>query len=100
MIRVIQSISRLLTSHSSAFVIAAIAAWCFPMLFTWVRGDVSSLILGFIMLTMGLTLTHADFRILFSWPLDVLVGACAQYSLMPLLAFALSRLVNLNRHNN
>ena len=67
MIKVIQSISRLLTSHSSAFVIAAaIAAWCFPILFTWVRGDVSSLILGFIMLTMGLTLTHADFRILFS----------------------------------
>ena len=97
MIKVIQSISRLLTSHSSAFVIAAaIAAWCFPILCTWVRGDVSSLILGFIMLTMGLTLTHADFRILFSRPLDVLVGACAQYSLMPLLAFALSRLFSLD----
>ena len=66
-----------------------------PAAFEWVRGDVQTCILGFIMLTMGMTLTTEDFRILARRPLDIFIGAVAQYSIMPLLAFSLVYLFEL-----
>ena len=88
--------SELLSGHASLFVVAAaIVAFFFPDLFAWVKGNMQTLILGFIMLTMGLTLTTNDFKILFSRPLDILIGAAAQYTLMPLIAFTLSWLFSL-----
>ena len=97
MIRLLQRTSNFLSSHSSAYVIlAAIVAFLVPETFSWVKGDVSSIILGIIMLTMGLTLSIDDFRELFHRPLDILIGACAQYTLMPLIAWGLSVLFDLN----
>ena len=97
MIRLLQRTSGFLSSHSSAYVIlAAIVAFFVPETFSWVKGDVSSIILGIIMLTMGLTLSIDDFRELFNRPLDILIGACAQYTLMPLIAWGLSVIFNLN----
>jgi BASS family bile acid:Na+ symporter len=49
------------------------------------------------MLTMGLTLTSADFRILASRPLDIFIGTLAQYTLMPLLAWGLVCVLGLPR---
>lgn len=68
---------------------AAVAAFILPELFFWVQGDVQALVLGFIMLTMGMTLRPADFRILASRPLDICIGAVAQFSIMPLAAWLL-----------
>ena len=45
---------------------------------------------------MGLTLSIDDFRELFHRPLDILIGACAQYTLMPLIAWGLSVAFDLN----
>ena len=56
-------------------------AFLVPETFSWVKGDVSSIILGIIMLTMGLTLSTDDFRELFHRPLDILIGACAQFGI-------------------
>lgn len=90
-------ISNYLASHSSLYVIlAAIVAFFIPETFNWVKGDISSLILGIIMLTMGLTLTVEDFRQLFRRPLDIFIGACAQYTLMPLIAWMLTYVFQLN----
>ena len=61
-----------------------------PVIFSWVHGDIQSLILGFIMLTMGLTLTLDDMRVLAERPWDILIGTCAQFSLMPLIAWSLT----------
>lgn len=89
--------SNFLASHSSVYVIlAAIVAFLVPETFSWVKGDVSSIILGIIMLTMGLTLSIDDFRELFRRPLDILIGACAQYTLMPMIAWGLSVIFDLN----
>ena len=97
MITLLLRTSNLLASHSSLYVIAAaILAFFLPETFTWVKGDVSSVILGIIMLTMGLTLTTDDFRELFRRPLDIFIGACAQYTLMPLIAWTLTQAFNLN----
>ena len=90
MVGFLQRISRLLASRTSVFVmlVAALAFWQ-PWLFDWVRGNVQSAVLGFIMLTMGMTLSPQDFRILAQRPLDIALGAAAQYTIMPLLAWGL-----------
>lgn len=83
--------SRWLSTYTSYFIIAvAVVTFFMPELFTWVYGNTQSCILGFIMLTMGLTLTVDDMKILASRPLDILIGTCAQFTLMPLLAYTLT----------
>ncbi|MGN0836697.1 MAG: bile acid:sodium symporter family protein [Akkermansia sp.] len=91
MLAALQRLSALLARHTSAFVIAvAVLAFFWRDAFLWVHGDTQTLILGFIMLTMGMTLSARDFRILAARPLDILIGAAAQYSVMPLLAWGLT----------
>ncbi len=86
-----QRISTFLTSHASLIVCLAAALGYFcPSLFLWVEGIRQTLILGFIMLTMGMTLTANDFRILFSRPFDIVIGALAQYTIMPCLAWTVA----------
>ena len=83
--------SQWLGTYTRYFIIAiAVMTFFAPDLFAWVKGNVQSCILGFIMLTMGLTLTMQDMRILASRPLDILIGTCAQFSLMPLIAWMLT----------
>ena len=83
-------LSRQLAQHASLFVTAiAILTFFVPDLFLWVRGTTQTVILGIIMLTMGLTLTTQDFRILAKRPLDILIGACAQFIIMPCVAYLL-----------
>lgn len=90
MLNALQSISSWLSRYTSPFVIAAAGlAFIAPDLFSWVHGDMQALVLGFIMLTMGMTLRPADFRILASQPLDILIGSIAQFSIMPLVAWGL-----------
>lgn len=85
------SFSRFLSTYTSYFIIAvAVVTFFCPVLFSWVHGSTQSLILGFIMLTMGLTLTLDDMKILASRPWDILIGTCAQFSLMPLIAWSLT----------
>ena len=94
----LQQISRFFSNYTSLIIIlTAVAAFFLPELFGWVQqGQRASVILGLIMLTMGLTLSLEDFRILFSRPMDIFIGAVAQYTIMPLVAFALSNLFHLN----
>ncbi len=96
MTRFFQTASRILASYTSPFIIgvAALTFWK-PEIFLWVKGDVQSLVLGIIMLTMGMTLTSDDFRILAKRPLDIFIGAVAQYTLMPLIAFILVHTLHL-----
>ena len=54
---------------------------------TWVINPM----LGIIMFGMGLTLSPSDFRTVFSRPKDVLVGCMAQFTVMPFMAWLLSR---------
>lgn len=88
--------SALLTKWTPAFVSAvAVFTYFFPNTFAWVKGNAQTSILGFIMLTMGLTLSKEDFRILISRPMDMLIGVTAQYLLMPLIAWTISKTFSL-----
>lgn len=63
----LKKLSDILSSKASLFIIlTAVVTFFFPQLFAWVKGDTQTIILGIIMLTMGLTLTDADFRALAS----------------------------------
>lgn len=97
MISSLQAVSRWLANHASAFIIA-VAAFTFfiPDTFGWVRGNTQTFILGLIMLTMGLTLTTVDFQILARRPLDIFIGACAQFLIMPLVAYTLVHVFQLD----
>lgn len=89
-IGVLQNISRWLAANASLTVIAvAVLTFFLPDLFGWVRGNTQTVILGIIMLTMGLTLTTQDFRILARRPFDIFIGACAQFLIMPCVAYLL-----------
>ncbi len=90
MVMIFQKLSRLLAGNASLFIIAvAVLTFFVPDLFSWVRGTTQTVILGIIMLTMGLTLTTEDFRILARRPFDILIGACAQFLIMPCVAYLL-----------
>ena len=98
LIQSLQTASRWLAHYTSYFVIfTACVSFLFPELFAWVQqGSRPSIILGIIMLTMGCTLTTQDFKILFSRPLDIFIGSVAQFTLMPLIAWSLTRLFQLD----
>ena len=74
---------------------AAVMSFFVPAAFGWVRGNVQTSLLGLIMLTMGLTLTGEDFKILASRPLDIAIGTVAQFTLMPLIAYVLVHVMGL-----
>ena len=96
MMKAMQSLSRWLAANASLFIIAiAVVTFLVPDLFSWVHGTTQTVILGIIMLTMGLTLATDDFRILACRPLDILIGACAQFFIMPCVAYVLVRVFHL-----
>ncbi|MBO4673512.1 MAG: bile acid:sodium symporter family protein [Bacteroidaceae bacterium] len=91
MYKVFKTISDTLSGKASIFIIlTAVVTFFYPALFEWVKGNTQTIILGIIMLTMGLTLTPDDFKLLAKRPLDILIGAVAQFTIMPLVAFSLS----------
>ena len=93
--RILQ-LSKLLSSYASFIVIAiAVVTFFYPELFGWVRGTLQTVILGIIMLSMGLTLSGNDFKVLLQRPLDVFIGAMAQFCIMPGLAWCLTRIFGL-----
>lgn len=71
--------------------LAALIAVLFPAPFMSVGTWVINPMLGLIMFGMGLTLSPQDFRIVFSRPKDVLVGCLAQFTIMPLMAWLLTK---------
>lgn len=76
--------------------VSAILALAFPEVVGHLKPSLINPLLGVIMFGMGLTLKVEDFRVVFTRPKDVLIGCLAQFTVMPLLAFALSRLFGLD----
>lgn len=68
---------------------------CSRMFSPGYMGNNQSLVLGVIMFTMGLTLTTEDFKVLAKRPLDIFIGAAAQYLIMPFLAYGISTILRL-----
>ena len=75
---------------------AAVVALLFPSVLQQIPTKVINYMLGVVMFGMGLTLNLKDFKIVFSRPKDVIVGCLAQFTIMPLLAWGLARLFQLD----
>ncbi|RAL26606.1 bile acid:sodium symporter family protein [Thermoflavimicrobium daqui] len=69
-------------------------SYAYPTHFTWLN-EHTVLLLGFVMFGMGLTLSMKDFKEVFRRPKEVMFGVLAQFIIMPLLAFALAKGLNL-----
>ncbi|MBP5717987.1 MAG: bile acid:sodium symporter family protein [Abditibacteriota bacterium] len=76
------------------FVLAALALFV-PNTCLWVQMGWISYLLMLVMFGMGLTLKPVDFKPLVTRPRDILIGCAAQFALMPLIAFGLVKIFNL-----
>ena len=76
--------------------VAALAALAFPKCALWIDPAWIKPLLAVIMFGMGLTLKAADFTPIFSRPRDVLLGTCAQFTIMPAAAYALAKIFGLD----
>lgn len=76
-------------------VIAALALFV-PGTGLWIRTKWINYLLMIVMFGMGLTMKLSDFAVVFSRPRDIIIGCLAQFTIMPLLAFALGKLFGLN----
>lgn len=93
--KTLEAISKFISKYMAAFVIivAAIALFM-PWTFTWSAKYVTYL-LGIVMFGMGMTLRFEDFKLVFKRPKDVFIGALAQFTIMPALAWVLATLFQL-----
>lgn len=72
---------------TSLIVLVAIITFFVPQLFAWVKGNVQIAVLAVIMFSMGVTITTDDFKLLAKRPFDICIGAIAQFTIMPLVAY-------------
>ncbi len=70
-------------------VVAALALF-FPKSVSFIKTSYVNYLLMTSMFCMGITLKLEDFKVLFTRPRDIVIGAIAQFTIMPLLAFLLS----------
>ena len=75
---------------------AAVLALMFPSTLQHIRPTVINYLLGVVMFGMGLALNLQDFKIVFSRPKDVMIGCLAQFTIMPLLAWGLTKAFQLD----
>ena len=88
---------KLISDYMGVLVLlSAVLALLFPGFFCHIKPSLINPLLGVIMFGMGLTLRAEDFRVVFMRPKDVIAGCLAQFAVMPLLAFALSKLFSLD----
>lgn len=73
----------------------AVVSLLLPEPFSQIDTQVINPMLGLIMFGMGLTLNINDFKVVFSRPKDVLIGCLAQFTIMPLMAWLLTKLFGL-----
>ena len=76
-------------------VVAALALFA-PGSCLWIQTTWVNYLLMIVMFGMGLTLKLEDFKLVFTRPKDILIGCIAQFTIMPLLAFALGKVFGLD----
>lgn len=93
----LNNISNLFGKHMAVIVLVVTAITLFiPQTGLWVSLNWINYLLMIIMFGMGLTLKFEDFKLVFTRPKDVIIGCIAQFTIMPLLAFMLCKLFNLD----
>lgn len=95
--KLLEKISDFVGKYMAILVLAVAALALFaPGTVSFIKTSYVNTLLGIVMFGMGLTLKLSDFKIVFSHPKDVVIGCLAQFTIMPLLAFFLTRLFGLS----
>ncbi len=76
--------------------VVALISFFAPRSVLWISTSWINYLLMVVMFGMGMTLKPESFVLVFKRPKDILFGVFAQYTIMPLLAFGLSRLFGLD----
>lgn len=94
-----QTLTNLANAATTAFPVFVLGAAALgliqPTSFDWFLPSYVAPALGITMLGMGLTLTFADFARVLATPRRIFAGFALQYTIMPTVAFAVSRLLSL-----
>ncbi len=89
--KTIEKFSGVLTKYIGVVIIAfSIFAFFVPGVFAWTT-TYTSVFLGVAMFGMGLTIRTSDFKVVFTHPREMLLGAAAQFTIMPLTAWLLAK---------
>ena len=93
---VLKKVTNFVSKYMAVIVIAVAALALFaPNTVSFIKTSYVNTLLGIVMFGMGLTLKPSDFKVVFSRPKDVVIGCIAQFTVMPLLAFGLTKLFHL-----
>ena len=76
--------------------VVAVFALFVPSSCLWIQLYWVNYLLMVVMFGMGLTLRLDDFKLVFMRPKDIIIGCISQFIIMPLLAFGLSKIFNLD----
>lgn len=91
----LEKLSDFISKYMALFVIVvAVIALFMPWTFKWSAQYITYL-LGIVMFGMGMTLRFEDFKLVFKRPKDVFIGALAQFTIMPALAWFLATIFQL-----
>lgn len=89
--KALERFSQFVSSTFAVWVLVfATMAFLSPETFVWI-GKYITILLGIVMFGMGLTISGADFKEVFTRPKDVAVGVVGQFLIMPSLAFLLAK---------
>lgn len=95
--KVLEKLNAIVGKYMALIVLAVAAISLFlPSSTLWIQPLWINNLLMVIMFGMGLTIRPGDFAVVFTKPKEVLIGCSAQYIIMPLLAFVLCRLFQLD----
>ena len=95
--KALEKVSTFLANHMAVLVLVVTAVSLFiPKAGLWIQTGWINYLLMIVMFGMGLTLNLSDFQLVFSRPRDILIGCVSQFTIMPLLAFALGKLFRLD----
>ena len=87
----LEKLSGFISKYMAVFVILIAAIALFqPWTFKWAAPKIT-ILLGIVMFGMGMTLRLKDFQLVFQRPRDVFIGALAQFTIMPGLAWLLAK---------
>ena len=92
-----KTISAFIGKYMAGIILAVAALALFrPASCLWIQTSWIKPLLMAIMFCMGMTLKAEDFLMVLTRPKDILLGCLAQFSIMPLLAYALGRAFGLD----
>lgn len=94
--KILKNISNFFGKNMAIIVlIVAALSLFFPKSVSFIKTSYVNYLLMIVMFGMGLTLKFEDFKVVFTRPKDIIIGAIAQFTIMPILAFLLSMIFKL-----